>query len=701
MNIKGICGMCQAGCAIVASVEDGRLVGVAPDRESAFGRVCPRGALAPKLIHSDKRLTAPLIRTGERGEGRFRTATWDEALAKVHELWSDVIERHGGKALASYFGRGVLGEPLTRFHGVPDAFLTHLGSPNDLNCSCICFQSANVVAPLLTMGFTCASMMPDLDNSERIFVWGRNPVTDDGPQVMIGRIRNAKKRGAEVIVIDPRGKGIAEEADLWIPIYPGSDGALALAMLKVILNSGRYDKDFVERHVRGFDEYVQYLESQSVADLCRICHITEDTLLQLVDRFCATEKCSFLAYTGLEYHPSGTQNYRMLFLLWALTGKLDVPGGQLITGESMPEYIYTAKKDIMPVGSETYPMFYHILGTGQFTMLPRAVLEGVPYPVRGLIVIGGSPASSFPGGKLWQDVYSQLDSLVVLDRYMTEECLYADVILPSASLFETECVLKSPNGIRLRRQLIPPVGESRYDVFILADIADRFGFGDIYPHDSDELVLWQLDGDREKAAMLREHGFIAAPKREQRYKKYDSGLLREDGSPGFPTPSGKFEISSSVAEEFGYVAYPEFLDMSLYSDVCGSVCGDEFPLMLTSGARSMLRTGSFGANMPEMSAIEPAPYAEISSATASSCGVSDGDVVQLSTAFGSRRFVAKTLPMADGAVHIPHGGGSSFMPDLWRDGNVNALCSLDVADKITGFPVIKSLPCRIERVAGV
>ena len=683
--------MCQSGCAIVATIENGKLAEVVPDKDSPYGRICPRGALSPKLVHSSLRLTTPLIRVGERGKGEFQSATWDEALDKIHQQWSGMISRHGGKALASYFGRGVLGEPMSRFLKGSGSFLSHLGSPNDLHCGNICNYSSDVVAPLLTMGFTNRDMAPDIERSECIFVWGKNPVTDDGPQMLIKRLRKAKERGAEIIVIDPRGKGIAEEADWWLPIYPGTDGALALAMLKVILESGRYDRTFAGSQTLGLESFRQYLAEQSVSGLCRICHVSEEALQRLVDRFCATEKISFIAYTGWEYQLSGTQNFRMLLMLWALTGKLDVPGGQLITGESLPAHPYALNKDVMPVGSDIYPLFYKITGSGQFNRLPDAVMYGNPYPIRGLIVIGGSPALTFPGGKLWQDTYSMLDSLVVLDRYLTEECLYADVVLPATTLYENECVVKSPAGLRFRKQLIDPVGEARNDAFILAAIADRFGFGDIYPHNNEELVLWQLDGVSEKAAILREHSFLPAIKKEPRYRKYDSGLLRKDGKPGFPTPSGKFEIVSTIAEEHGYSGYPEYLDIS----TCSEACGEELPLMMTSGARSMIRTGSFGPNMPEIAEVEPIPYIEMSDATAAAHGISDGDRVQLTTAFGSCPFVAKIIPMVDNAVHVPHGGGGSFMTEAWRNSNTNTLCSLKVADMLTGFPIIKSLPCRI------
>lgn len=235
-----------------------------------------------------------------------------------------------------------------------------------------------------------------------------------------------QKRGAKLIVIDPRKTGLGEQADWWIPITPGADGALALAMLKLIVDSERYDRKFVENYTEGFDEFHTYLDTLEIEQLSLWCGISKEDIEKLTDIFCSTTKVSLVAYTGLEYQLSAIQNNRAIYVLWAITGKLDAPGGiyldvknpKTIMLKEMPE------KENMPVGVEEYPVFYKFSGNGQFSCVPKAILKGEPYPIRGLLVIGGSPVLSFPDSQTWRAAYKQLKCLLVMDRYLTEETMY-------------------------------------------------------------------------------------------------------------------------------------------------------------------------------------------------------------------------------------------------------------------------------------
>ena len=177
------------------------------------------------------------------------------------------------------------------------------------------------------------------------------------------------------------------------------------------------------------------------------------------------------------------------------------------------------------------------------------------------------------------------------------------------------------------------------------------------------------------------------------YRKYEKGLLRSDGKPGFPTPSGKFEISSVYLEENGFTPYPEYKDMRELPGMDRS----EFPFTLTTGARSIHRMGVFGANLPGVAKLEPYPYMDISEEDADELGIQDGTWAKVTTPFGSALFKAHVCEIAKHCIHIPHGGGSEYMPEAWKHGNVNELTSLAYTDPITGFVMIKSVPCKIER----
>jgi anaerobic selenocysteine-containing dehydrogenase len=689
---RGLCGMCRSQCAIRATVTDGKITKLEADTDSPRGRLCPRGALAQSVIYGADRILHPLIRTGARGEASFRQASWDEALDLAADKFRKICADSGPQALASYFGQGVLEDTIGK---AGDDFFAHLGSPNDMDCGSICNVVSSRMGPITTLGISRWYLEADIEHSDAVFVWGKNPVTDDGPAFTHRKLLDAQKRGAKIVVIDPRRRGMGEFADLWVPVTPGSDGALALAMLKQIVAQKKYDREMAEDYSSGFPALCEYLDSLTLSSLLNACGVSASMLAELVELFCSTTKISLVSYTGLEYQLSGVQNIRAIFLLWALTGKLDTEGGLYFDGEHLPTCrFHRCDNAIPPVGAREFPLFTAFTGKGQFACLPRAVLEDLPYAVRGLLIAGGSPAVTYPDSETWRRAYEKLDCLVVLDRYMTEDAKYADVIFPVTTWYENASVLDLFDGLQLRKPLIAPVGEARNDIYVLRGLAERLGFGDALPGDDEALYLWALDGDRDLLRRL-ESAKDCRVKTEtplpRRYRKYRDGLLREDGKKGFPTPSGKIEIFSSVLEEFGYEGLPVYHDFRALPGMGG------YPLMMTSGARGKIRIGSFGQNIPEMAKFEPFPAVEISRPDAAESGIGDGDEVWVVSPFGRKKFRAAVCEIAPGAVHIPFGGGSSFMDRAWAEGNVNDLCSLNYHDPISGFVTIKSVPCRVER----
>ena len=685
---RGLCGMCRSQCDIRAGVCDGKIVSLHPDSDSPRGRLCPRGALAREVIYGKDRLLTPLIRTGERGEGKFRTATWDEALDTVARGFETIRRESGPEALAGYFGQGALESSIRK---AGREFFSQLGSPNFMGSGSICNVVSFVMAPITTLGIRKLHIRPDVEHSDVVFVWGKNPLTDDGTERAAERILAAKKRGAKLVVIDPRGMGMAEHADIWVPILPGSDGALVTAMLKALVDRKAWDGEMAEQYTHGFPRLVDYLAGLSEEELLGRCGISRPQFQAIMDLFCSSPRVCLFSYTGLEYQYSGVQNIRAIWILWALGGKLDVEGGMVLDSGpypvSRPRFTFSNPG---PIGSEDFPVFTALSGTGQFTRLPRAVIEGDPYPVKGLLIAGGSPIVTFPNSQAWRDAYSKLHCLVVLDRYMTEDAKYADVILPATTWYENASVCNRRGVDLYREPLIEPVGGAKNDIFILQAIAQRLGLKSTLPKNNEELYLWAVDGDQDKLERLRSSDRGQSTENPVRYRKYREGLLRADGQPGFPTPTGKLEICSTLLEEAGYEGLP------VYRDIRDTLSAEGYPLMLTTGARSGVRIGSFGQNIPEMSKFEPVPYVDLSVSDAQAAGLRDGDMARVTTPFGQKDFTVRVGAMAPGTIHIPFGGGSSFMNEAWAAGNVNDLCSLDYCDPISGFAVIKSIPCRIE-----
>lgn len=694
MKIKSLCGMCPDKCSIIATVENDRLIKVEADPDSPRGRVCPRGALSPQIVHSDRRILHPLIRSGERGSGEFRQASWDEALDYAANALKEIIDKYDPNAIAGYSG----GSSREDGHMLAKKlFFQSIGSKNAFSFYSICNYSSNFMVPVTTMGLPASKLRQDIANSELVFVWGKNPKTDSGPRMYYQAILKAKENGAKIIVIDPRGEVLSELADWWIPVLPGSDGALVMAMLKLIIEEERYDHDFVKNYTRGFDEFKNYLSSQNLETLSGYCGISVHDIRKLTELFVSTEKASLVSYTGLEYQLSGVQNNRAIQILWAITGKLDVPGGICFNIESFRTLpllsIEEAKKYL---GYEEFPLFVRMSSLPQMAAFPDAVLHGKPYPIRGLIISAASPAVTYPDQCMWHEIYKKLDCLIVFERFMTEDAKYADVIFPATTLFENQSVAMIPPAkihTIMRNRVIPPQGEAMNDAFIYHKLAERLGFGDKLPKNDAELELALVGGDADFLQKLKEspNGIIKST--EVHYKKYESGLLRADGKPGFPTPSGKFEISSVFIEECGYTGYPEYKDIRSLKGMDGAP--GEYPFLLTTAARDSYRFSSFGANIPEIVKFTPKPMADISPEDAAELGIQGGELLTIETLFGTKTYPARITPMARKSIHVPYGGGSSYMPDAWKNGNINDICSWNHRDPLSGFLTFKSVPCKV------
>lgn len=695
MQKKCVCGMCQGACDVVVDIEDGRIAKVRADKDSPRGRVCPRGARTAEALYGDQRIMHPMIREGERGEGRLREATWDEALDHAAKLIRNVIDRHGARAFATYFGRGVLGTPVARLAKGAEAFAGALGSPNDTTCSSICNLSANTIVPQVTFGLATRQMLFDIERADLIVCWGKNPASDEGPRTLLKRIKAAKERGAKLVVVDPRQTGIGQLADWWVPVRPGADGALALALLKEVVGTGCYDHGFVRDFTRGFDDLTAYLDTLSLDTLSRQCGISVADIRKLADLIASTTKAPLVFYTGIEYQASALQNARAIWTLWAITGKLDAEGGVFFRMGGVKPF-KTFSLDSLPEGADEpfgareFPLFYRYIGQADFIRFPRAVLEDDPYPVRGLIIVGGSPAITFPDSATWKKAYAKLECLIAVDRFFTEEAKWADVVLPAASLFETPRLVFGTEGARVLDPVVPPAGDARNDVLIMAGIAERLGTGGNLPHDDAALRDWMLAGAQKSYTDM----WTSVVPEDATFRTYETGALRADGKPGFPTPSGKFEIASTTLEELGIEPLPKYVDIRNFTGQDEA----DWPFLLSTGARDDARMGAFGANVPGIAKLDD-PHAEICAEDAADLGIREGDLVRLTTAYGSLEAPARIAGLARGTVHLPHGGGSSYMPPAWRDANCNDLASLDACDPDTGFALIKTLPCKVEKVA--
>ncbi|MFQ5400579.1 MAG: molybdopterin-dependent oxidoreductase [Anaerolineae bacterium] len=706
-TIASMCGICPTGCGVNVHLVDGKIDRLVPLKGHPQGIVCPRGLQAKEIVYSPDRILYPQRRVGEQGSGEFERITWDEAYDIIVENLQRVAKKYGPEAACIYTGRGNFEYGLNEAFA-PDgtaessanAVLFPFGSPNAAGVGSLCYAAYGMLASRACFGDYMRNLLEDIDNASLILVWGGNPTTDSAP-VNLPRLQKARRRGAEIVVIDHRRSETAVSTHAqWIGVRPGTDGALALGLIHVLIAEDLYDHDFVEKWTHGFAELRAYVQEFSPERVAQITWIPADTIRELAHKIARARGCSILTYTGLEYSNSGVQAIRAVWTLQAIAGHLDVPGGKLFKDRDRLQLnrILTEPKNgaPKPIGAKEYPLYYEVRREAHAALLPRAILEGQPYPIRSLFISGASLLTAWPNPSLWRRALAALDFLAVVNRFPTADTQYADIILPATTMFEIESYMIYDGYIQLRNRVIEPLGEARNDYLIFAELAQRLGYGHLWPQTEEELIRVAL---RDKPVTLetlraRPEGVpFAVP--EMQYRKYETGLLRVDGRPGFDTPSGKFEIASEWFRQHGYEPLPAYTE-PVEGPLAAPELAQDFPLVFNSGARTQFSFRSQHHNIPSLVAKHPYPLVTIHTDDATKRGIQDGDEVYVLTARGRVRFRAQvTDGIVPGVVEANMGGGGPLGPEAWQQANVNELTDFENRDPISGFPVYKALLCDV------
>ncbi len=711
----GICGLCfhSPGCGVVVHFdEENKIDRLEPDPDAPVGKIlCPMASCAKQIIYSDARLKHPLKRVGPKGTHEFEEITWDEAFDIIVDKLNEIKETHGPEAVGFYAGTGSYERSFKDVYQLQgseiylaSSILFPFGSPNTFGVGAPCYTSLGVLAPKLTMGCLHIDMFSDVDNSDLILVWGTDPSTSTPPE-MYERLKKASEEGAEIIVIDPRKTKAAElEGSEWITIRPGSDGALALGLAHILIRDELYDAEFVEDWSVGFDEFAEYVKDFSPEYVSAVTGIDEDRIEDLAESIADAEGASYVLYTGLEYTKSGVQNIRAVMVLWALAGQMDVEGGRSFSRRENCVPLNKNRQIQTPgfdksIGNGKFPVYSHFCGgEPHASLLPKSIIEGDPYKIRSLLVYGASLITSWPNPSLWRKALGELDFLVTMNLQLTADAAYADIVLPATTAFEQDSYCYYGCSLRVREKMIEPVGESKPGFQILGELAQRLGYGDLYPQSQKELLETVLtnSGFTVEELMNAEKQVVKNCSTPMEYRKWEKGLLRKDGKPGFETPSGKFEIKSSVLEQYGYCGIPKY-EESVETTVSNPKLAKRYPLVLGTGPfkpdmKSCLRA------IPAFIERYPYPAVQMNEKDAKDRGIKMGDRVSIKTARGSVQMRAYvTGSIMEGFAYAPVGGGGPQGTDEWQQANVNVLADMEQFDEISGFPVYKTLLCQIKK----
>jgi cysteine desulfurase NifS len=709
---SGMCGICSAGCGVVVTYDqEGCITAVRADDDSPFGMICRVGEHSPEVIYSKDRILYPMRRNGPKGTYDFKRISWDEAYDEITAKLNRIKKESGPEAAAIYTGSGSFERALCDVYqpaGVAvssaSSVLFPYGSPNTLGVGALCYVAFAMIAPHVTMGSMYIDMFSDIENAKLIVIWGKNPASHCPPDDFL-RIQAAHKRGARIVVIDPRKTAMAKYPNArWIPIRPGTDGALALGMCNVLIEEELYDEQFVKKWVEGFDEFSDYVQHFRPEYVEKITDVPAETMRSLAISMAETDGVAPVMYSGLEYNGNGVQTIRAVMTLWALAGQLDVPGGQCF---KMKQNKFTINRKGLisnpavnkAAGRNDFPLYTKYRGEFHAIALPKAVLEKDPYHIRMLISLGASIITSWPESGIWRETLKGLDCLVCIDRQMTADMAYADIILPAATYYEIESYMVYDSIFKIRERLIEPVGEARSDFFILAELADRLGYGQLFPQNAEELIAYVLTGSGFTPDDVRDAGgMVRIPPTMMQYKKWEKGSLRKDGKPGFETPSGKFEIASSVLEEYGYDPLPRYVEPR-ESTVSRPEAAKQYPLIFNSGARHNVDLHALHHSVPALAKERPVPTVMINDEDAEKRRIKNGDKVLITTLRGRVEMYAQvTDEIVAGAVEASGAGGGALGSNDWREACVNDLTDLNNYDPISGFPAYKALLCEVEKI---
>jgi anaerobic selenocysteine-containing dehydrogenase len=662
--------MCTEDCPITV-VTDGEEILAVQHPE------CPRAEGMLEQRSSPWRWTRARVRS-HSGE-RWQEVTRVEAVVLAAERLLESRRRHGPGSVA--FVSGFTKEARPYLQRLAHAF----GSPHYLTESSCCFASG-FLAAAVSLGreydyFLGPSRVRHAATECRL-VWSANPARSRLPYEQHHLLAEAPD--VPTIVVDPRRTTLAAGARLHLQLRPGTDGALALGMAHVILGEGLEDRDFLRHYAHGLDEFREYVRGFPPEETARITGVPAEEVAEAARLYATSHPAQiFISACSTTHHSNGFQGHRAILLLAALSGNLDVEGGNRPWGHRIRESSIDLPPEEVaalgpPLGAAEHPLFVEGYGEGQSMRLAGAIEEG---RIRAVFSLGMNVMMWPHSGRLRKALES-LDSFSVCDFFPTPTTELATAFFPAATHLDREALIVSPRGwIQLRPAAVPPMGEARGDTELIFEMAEALGltarFWDGDPRASYDARLAALGLSVDD---LPEDG---KPVEMQVRVPEERAWLRN----GFGTPTGKVEFVSTTLERLGHPGLPRYRE-PFWSPHSTPEVARDFPLVLTSGARSVAYTHSQGRQLPSLRRRDSEPRVELSPEDAAARGIQDGDPVRLSSPLGSitmKARVTETVP--SGVVCAPHG---------WAEADVNLLIPDGGLDPITGFPPFRSSLCQVE-----
>ena len=698
---KAACRGCHGGCMYVLTVEEGKVVKARPDPEGPLnrGRGCIKGmSIIEQMYHPD-RLLHPRRRIGEKGSGKWEDISWDEAYETIASRLTEIREESGPESVALITGTGRHHLPqFWRFGNV-------LNTPNATSSGALICLGPRKNAGDFTAGhFAGVDYYGDV-RPGGILVWGANPAISGADGELSFHMKDALRENIPLIVVDPKPNELTEAAVLWLRLRPGTDGALALGILHQIIEHDWYDHDFVGGYTYGFEALKERCAMWPAERVAKITRVPEAQIIEAAKLIASIKPLAMEWGCAVEQSTNAFQTCRAIFMIPAITGNYDVPGGFVESMEIAPtaDLLFdrlepeTAEKGIYG----DYPINDGRLSPKRFAhpwLTMEAMRTGRPYPVRALISSANNTLISAPDSLHSHESLKNLDFFVYMDFFMTPTAELADIVLPAALWPEVDSIFCMPefgDVAALCMQKTVQVGECKSDEEVFMEISRRMGL-DYGAESQEEIlndILRELGNRRPEYAgidfeQFRKLGWIA-PKREYYgYKKR-----------GFATETGKFELFSPRLLRAGADPLPDWREVP-ESPVSRPDLLPDYPLILTTGSRTMPYFISNNRQVRSLRKLHPFPLVSMHPAAGAKYGIREGDWVWIETLRGRITQKAKFLTDMDEDVvscemgwWYPEAGAPDYG---WDESNANILTvGAPPHDPEGGAYQLRALLCRI------
>lgn len=686
--VKSACYSCNMCCEVLIFIDEtsGHILKVEGDPESPISRglLCSKGLAARDLVYNPGRLRHPLKRIGERGKGKWERISWEEALDRIAEKLLQCRQRHGPQGVA--FLQGTIRGWSRVYSRLANAFgAVNHGAAGWAQC-----LWPRLVDNTVTFGATYTEV-PDFENTHCVLVWGTNPASTW--PYFASQIMDARQRGAGLIVVDPYLSETAAKADLWLQLRPGTDTALALAMLHIIIEEGLYDKEFIRDWTIGFDRLQEHVGKHTPEWGEAITKVPA-TLIRKAARLYATAKPSAIyRCVSLDTVHDSMQACRAVSILAAVTGNIGTPGGNVTVskrGETSQNSHTFIGYDLLPPdkiplrrGFDEFPLLCDTLSpvpTAHMPTLWETIATDNPYPVKAALIFGSNALISYSNTPRVEEAMQKLEFIAVCDLFMTPTAQMADIVLPASSWLERDNLISSFQvcpTYTIAQQKAVEVAEARSDVDIVCDLARKLGLSNHFWNDAGELYDF----------LIRPTGLTFREFKEQK-RIFAPLVYRQFEKNGFNTPSGKVELYSSLLEKNHCAPLPTYTEP--FESPAAPDRAKECPYILTTGWRLPVYRHTENRENPLLREIHPRPGILIHPETAARLKISEGDPVIIETGTGSATlFAVITLGIHPDVVQATPG---------WRGkANINRVIPWNRFAEGIGSVPMRGIPCRLKK----